>query len=220
MLGRVWNNLFLGLIRAASPSSGEGGIVDRESSRTTLHPVQPPNQLVFWTPISKKMAISFTANVKTTVWLPNRILEKKNSCFVAERSMEERWMKPVGRQSDWELSIRTADRGRSCGKARQIFVDKETNICWEEHQIFAYKENKHLHAWNIISDQWKFVLGSMRRWTEQGVRRNRWRVTPLWTIWQGSHSSQFLVTVREDEMCSDNSGFCHLCIRLEHLDSL
>ena len=54
-------------------------------------------------------------------------------------------MKPVGRQSDWELSIRTADRGRSCGKARQIFVDKETNICLEAHQIFAYKDNKHLH---------------------------------------------------------------------------
>ena len=53
-------------------------------------------------------------------------------------------MKPGGRQSDWELLIRTADTGRSCGKARQIFVDEETNICLEAPQIFGDEDNTHL----------------------------------------------------------------------------
>ena len=36
--------------------------------------------------------------------------------------------------------MRTADSGRSCGKARQIFVDEETNICFETQQIFAFED--------------------------------------------------------------------------------
>ena len=39
--------------------------------------------------------------------------------------------------------MRTADSERSCSKAQQIFVDEETNICFETQQIFAFEDNKH-----------------------------------------------------------------------------
>ena len=155
--------------------------------------------------------VCFISNVEVdTVKSANRFSGSgKHLCFVAEWSL----LKPVGRQSDWwgQLIV----EGPAVKRDKYLLTRKLIFVLRHSKYLLLRTTNIYLRYYfrSVEVCNWQHEEMSWNGW--EGVNEER-----HFYKFQVIHQTSSQLEAGEDEMCRDNCGFCHLGVRIEHLDSL